>query len=196
MSNNSKYSSDSWDVFSRCYQHTCFPSDHVDDYAFQGRCAGLVRSWTDLISPLRSMTQSSTLSLSSEGSPVYYVTKGQSHSCNGGSPWRKSESSCSQAPLIPLINEHVQSTHCVSLKPDHINQVLNFKGQVPSLATWEKNMELLKQRTSHCTYTLTLIHLTPHFYLWTTHCIVSPRPHSRSHKADKRPRKTSQWALA
>lgn len=42
-----------------------FPSDYMNDDTFQRSCAGLVRSWSNLASPPRSMTQASTLNLSS-----------------------------------------------------------------------------------------------------------------------------------
>lgn len=42
-----------------------FPSDCVNDDTFQRSCARLVRSWTNLVSPPGSMTQTSTLNLSS-----------------------------------------------------------------------------------------------------------------------------------
>lgn len=75
------------------------------------------------------------------------------------------KSSCSRAP--PPTPRHPSHKWpcpiyllCVSLKPDSINQGLNFKGQVPSLS---KNTKPLKWRTSHCTYAPILLHLTPHF---------------------------------
>lgn len=152
---------------------------------------GLVKAWTELLLPPGSMTQLSTLKLSSWG-PLFIMSQKASYTCAKVAPPRESPH-----PPILLINEHVQSAHCVSLKPDHINQGLNFKGQVPSPATWEKNMELLKTKGPHTAHTLSvLIHLTPHFCWRTTHRSVSPRPHSWSHKTNKRPRKTSHQVLA
>lgn len=102
------------------------------------------------------------------GSLVYYVTKDQSHSCNGGSPWRKSESSCSRAPLIPLVNEHVQSTHCVSLKPDYINQDLNFKGQVPLSSNMGGKHEAVKVKDLTLQMHSNAHSLNTTFRRWTT----------------------------
>lgn len=111
-------------------------------------------------------------------------------------PGESQNPAVAEPPLIPLVNEHVQSTHCVSLKPDHINQGLNFKGQVPSPETWEKKTWSCKSKGPHTAQTPQLLHLTLHFCWWTTHHSVSPRPHSRSLKANKRPCKTSHQALA
>lgn len=121
------------------------------------------------------------------------VTKGESRWCDAVSAWGESWNPAVSVPL-PL-NEHVQSTHSVPLKPDHINLGLNFKGQVPFSAAGEENMELLKQRTSHCRRTPQLIHLTPRFCCWTTHHSDTQRPHTPSHKSNKRSRKTSQRVL-
>lgn len=158
-----------------------FPAACVNDDTFPRSCGGLVRSWTNLVSP-RLNLESLVLS-----SPIYYVTKGHPHPCNSGSARSKLESSCSGTPIISLINEQVRSAHCVPLKPDYIYQTLKFKGHVLSLSRTRSCW-----RTSHCTYTPILLHLTPHICRRTTHFIVSPRPHSRSCKADKRARETSQ----
>lgn len=76
MSNNSKNVIDSWEVCNGFYLHM-FPSDDIDDCAFQRSCAGLVRSWTDLVLP-PSMTLPSTLNLSSWG-PLFIMSQKTSH---------------------------------------------------------------------------------------------------------------------
>lgn len=131
-----------------------FPSDCGNDDTLPRSCGRLVRSWTNLVSP-RLNLESLVLSC-----PIYYVTKGQSHSCNSDSPPWKSESSCSWTPIISLINEHVKSAQCVPFKQDYFNQALKFKGQVLSLSRTQSCW-----RTSHCTYTPVLLHGGPHISL-------------------------------
>lgn len=116
---------------------------HVFSFWLCGwRCIPEERCWAcqELDRPcFTSQQHDSALNLESLllGSLVYYVTNGQSHRCNSGSPQWKSESSCSWTFIISVINEHVQSTHCVSLETDYINHALNFNGQVLSLSrTW------------------------------------------------------------
>lgn len=175
----------------------CFPTDHHGDSAFQRSSSGLVRSRTDLVSPPSIMTQPPAFSLSSRG-PLFIMSQKASHTpVTVARPGESQNPAVAEPPTVTLVNEHVQSTHCVSLKPDYINQDLNFKGQVPlSDGMGGKHGAVkVKDLTLHITLP-TLIHLTPHFCWRTTQRNISPRPHSRSRKADKRPRKTSHWVLA
>lgn len=137
-----------------------FPSDCIDDCAFQRSAAGPVRRLTDLVSPSSGMTQPSTLNLLSRG-PLFIMSQKASHT--SARLGESQKSSCSP-PTTPRHPSHKWPCPiyllCVSLKPDNINQGLNFKGQVPSPS---KNTKLLKWRTSHCTYAPILLHLTPHF---------------------------------
>lgn len=142
-----------------------FLSDCIDDCAFQRSAAGPVRRLTDLVSPSSGMTQPSTLNLLSRG-PLFIMSQKASHT--SARLGESQKSSCSRDPP-PTHTTPRHPSHkwpcpiyllCVSLKPDSINQGLNFKGQVPSPS---KNTKPLKWRTSHCTYAPILLHLTPHF---------------------------------
>lgn len=135
MLNTFKYATD-W--------HTCFPLESVDHYAFQRRFFGPVKVGPTLfhlpVAWLRPQPW-----ISPPGDPLFMMSQKASHTpVTVAGPAKSQNPAVVKPPLIPLVNEHVQSTHWVSLKPDHINQDLNFKGQVPSQAAWKKNMELLK----------------------------------------------------
>lgn len=118
MLKNSKNAADSQDVSNVFYWHM-FPSDCIDDCAFQRSAVGPVRRLTDLVSPSTGMTQPSILNLLSRG-PLFIMSQRASHtlarlgesqksSCSWGPPPQPPP----PLPVIPLINGHVQSTYCV-----------------------------------------------------------------------------------
>lgn len=115
MLKNSKNAADSQDVSNVFYWHV-FPSDCIDDCAFQRSAVGPVRRLTDLVSPSTGMTQPSALNLLSRG-PLFIMSQKASHT--SARLGERQKSSCSRAPptsplpVIPLINGHVQSTYCV-----------------------------------------------------------------------------------
>lgn len=162
----------------------CFPSDRGDDCAFLRSCSALVGSRPDLASP-RSEHDSAVKTLESlpPGGPLFIMSqKKQPRSRTPvpvARPGRESGSSCSRAPLIPLVNEHVQSTHCVSLKPDYINQGLNFKGQVPLSGNMGGKHEAVKSKGPHTARSVQHSYTSHHTSAGgTTQCNAGPRPHS------------------
>ena len=114
------------------------------------------------------MTQPTTSNLSSWG-PLFIMSQKTSHTpVTAARPGESLNPAVAEPPLIPLVNEHVQSTYCVSLKPDYINQDLNFKGQVPLSSNMGGKHEAVKVKDLTLQMHSNAHSLNSTFRRWTT----------------------------